>query len=237
MYTWCTIYRSTTPSRLYQDTPWQALYGLSNRIFSADTPAGPSSGHTLDLLLLGFVTKHSPGNYSAITSTHRVVWYFIVEVDVDVSKGQARPYPASRFPLLLHLWLPQWFSYSKQLRALLLDQVPVVAIEGTSPLIRPPPPVSKTADDLEVVFLASLQSTPARGPHYVFRQWMTHAEMMRRCSNRMTDGRLGCSHEMGMITQMLVSMMTWYQDEACKSRVGIMWADHVSGYVSRSCDW
>ena len=57
----------------------------------------------------------------------------MVEADIDVSKGQARPRPASRLPLSLYSWLPQWSSCSKQLKALPFDQAPVVAIEGTSP--------------------------------------------------------------------------------------------------------
>ena len=52
---------------------------------------------------LGFVTKHSPGNYSALTPTHQVVWCFMIEVDVDVSKGQAKPRLASRLLLPLYL--------------------------------------------------------------------------------------------------------------------------------------
>ena len=52
----------------------------------------------------------------------------MVEADVDVPKGQARPRPASRLPLPLHSWLPQWSSL-KRLRALPLDQAPVVAFE------------------------------------------------------------------------------------------------------------
>ena len=40
-----------------------------------------------------------------------------------------------------------------------------------------------------------------------------------------------------VMTQMLVSMMTWCQDEVYRSRIGIIWADHVSGHISRSYDW
>ena len=58
----------------------------------------------------------------------------MVEADVDVLKGQARPHPASCLPLPLHSWLPQWSS--KQLRALPLDQAPVVVFEAL-PLIKP----------------------------------------------------------------------------------------------------
>ena len=58
----------------------------------------------------------------------------MVEIDVDVPKGQARPRLASCFPLPLYSWLLQWFS--KQLRALLLDQAPAVAFEAL-PSIKP----------------------------------------------------------------------------------------------------
>ena len=123
------------------------------------------------------------------------------------------------------------------------------AIEGTSPWsssccsnwghflsIQPPLPDFKTGVDLEIVFLAGLQSTPAWGPHWVLRQSTTCVVMMKRCSNHITDERLGCSYDMGVMTQMLVSKMTWYQDEVCRLRVRILWADHISGHISKSCD-
>ena len=53
----------------------------------------------------------------------------MVEADIDVLKGQARLRPASRLPLPLHSWLPQWSSL-KRLKAFLLDQVSVVAFKA-----------------------------------------------------------------------------------------------------------
>ena len=105
---------------------------------------------------------------------------------------------------------PYHFTYSspsglKRLRALPLDQALVVAIEALPliklllqrsrhfPSIKLPPPVSRTGIDLEVVFLIGLQSTPARSPHQVLRQWTMRAVVMRRCNK--TDERLGCSHD------------------------------------------
>ena len=52
----------------------------------------------------------------------------------------------------------------------------------------------------------------------------------------MTNKRPGYSHDMGVMTRMIVSMMTWYWDKVRRSRVGIMWADHVSSHVLRSHD-
>ena len=153
----------------------------------------------------------------------------MVEADVDVPKCQARPHPASRLPLPLHSWLRQWSE----------------AIEGTSswsssccnnrghfPSIQQPPSDSRTSVDLEVVFFAGLQSTPAWGH-----------------TRSLDDGRckpwwwedvviIWLTKDSNVVMmQMLVSMMTWCQDKIRKSRVAIMWADHVSGHVPRSYDW
>ena len=95
---------------------------------------------------------------------------------------------------------------------------------------------SRTGIDLEVVFLvghpSTLLETHIRSPGL-----KTRAAMMRRYSS--VDERSGCGHE--MMTRMLVSMMTWCQDEVHRSRAEIMWVitcqDHVSGHVSRSCEW
>ena len=81
----------------------------------------------------------------------------MVEADVDVPKGQAKPRPASRLPLPLHSWLPQWSS--KRLRHFPFYQASAIAFEALR-LIKPPPPVSRTGIDLEVVFLVGLQSIP-----------------------------------------------------------------------------
>ena len=52
-------------------------------------PAGLSSGYALDLLPLGFIAQATClENYSAVTPTHRVVWW-IVEADVDVLESWA----------------------------------------------------------------------------------------------------------------------------------------------------
>ena len=71
----------------------------------------------------------------------------------------------------------------------------------------------------------------------VHNRMKTRAVMLRRYSSRMTNEGPRCSHDMRVMTRMMVSMMTWCQDEVRRSRVEIMWADHVSGHVSRSCDW
>ena len=52
-------------------------------------PDGPSSGYALDLFPLGFITQATClRNYSAVTFTHRVVWW-MVEADVDVLESRA----------------------------------------------------------------------------------------------------------------------------------------------------
>ena len=69
----------------------------------------------------------------------------MIEVDVDVPKGQARPHMASHLPLPLYSWLPQWFfCYSNQ---------------GHFPSVELPPPDSRTGIDLKVVFFVGLQRT------------------------------------------------------------------------------
>ena len=40
------------------------------------------------------------------------------------------------------------------------------------------------------------------------------------------------SHNIGVMMQMLVLIITWYQDKVCKSRVEIMWVDHIN----KSCE-
>ena len=150
----------------------------------------------------------------------------MVEADVDVPKGQARPRLASRLPLPLHSWLPQWSS--KRLRHFPFYQASAVAFEAL-PSIKPPPPVSRTGVDLEVVFLVGLQST-------LLEAHTRSLDDGRRVPWWWEDVWLTRDSDVVM-TQMLVSMMTWYQDEVCKSRIGIIWAEHVSDHLSRSCDW
>ena len=113
----------------------------------------------------------------------------MVEADVDVSKGQARPRPASRLLLPLHSWLPQWSS--KRLKHFPFYQAPVVAFEALLS-IKLPPPVSRTGVDLEVVFLAGLQNTLLEAHTRSLGSLKTRAAMMRRC---MIDEKLGCSHD------------------------------------------
>ena len=92
---------------------------------------------------------------------------------------------------------------------------------------------SRTGVDLEIVFLVGLQSTLLEAHTRSLGLLKTRAAMMKRCSN--VDERSGCDYE--LMTRILVLMMTWCQDEVRRSRVKIMWVDHMSGHVSRSCDW
>ena len=89
---------------------------------------------------------------------------------------------------------------------------------------------SRTGVDLEVVFSVGPQSTLLK-VHTRSLGSKTCAAMMKRCSS--VDERPRCGYE--VMTRILISMMTWCQDEVRLSRAEIMWVDHVSGHVSRSC--
>ena len=104
----------------------------------------------------------------------------------------------------------------------------VVAIEGTSP--HATTTGSRTGVDLEVVFLISLQSTLLEAYTRFLGLLKTRIAMIRRYSSM--DKRPGYGYEVMM--RMLVLMMTWYQDKVRRSRIEIMWVDHVSGHVLRS---
>ena len=85
-------------------------------------PAGPSSGYALDLLPLSFIPQATClGNYSAVTPTHRVVWW-MVEADVDVLESRACCVQLAVL-LTTHCGSHQWLS--------------LIAVEGT-PLTLPP---------------------------------------------------------------------------------------------------
>ena len=86
----------------------------------------------------------------------------MIEADVDVPKGQAKPRPANCHPLLLHLWLPLVVFFCSN-----WGNTPYATTTG-----------SKTGVDLEVVFLVGLQNTlleaymfehPAQDSQYVLR--------------------------------------------------------------------
>ena len=88
---------------------------------------------------------------------------------------------------------------------------------------------SRTGVDLEVVFLVGPPSTLLEA-HTRSLGWKTRDD---RCSS--VDERPGCGYE--VMTWMLVSMMTWCQDEVCRSRAEIMWVVTCRDHVSRSCEW
>ena len=91
---------------------------------------------------------------------------------------------------------------------------------------------SRTGVDLEVVFVVGLQSTLLKAHAKSLGSLKTCAAMMRKSSS--VDKRPGCGYE--VMTRMLVSMMTWCQDKVCRSRIEIMWVDHSSGHMLRSCN-
>ena len=165
----------------------------------------------------------------------------MVEADVDVSKDQARPRPASHLPLPLHSWLPQWSE----------------AIEGTSPWSSSCCSDRGTPLDQATVAFEALPLDQATTTGFQDWRWswssLPCGPPKHPCSRPtlgpLDDGRrvpwwwedvvivwLTRDSDVVMM-QILVSMMTWCQDEVHRSCVGIMWTGHVSGHVSRSCDW
>ena len=152
-----------------------------------------------------------------------------IEADVDVLESQA--YAASSQPSCSSLTLAFTSGFF------------FVIIEGT-PLKLPPLNLER-----EHWFEGSLPCRPQSALLKTRARFLdflkTHAAVMRRS---------GCSHDVEVVvTRMWVSMMVWYQGwmvmliwelmmmwyqyEVCKSRIEIIWVDHVSCHVPSSCDW
>ena len=107
----------------------------------------------------------------------------------------------------------------------------VAAIEGTFP--HTTNPGSRICVDLEVVFLVDLQSTLLEAYARSLSSLKMRTMMMKRCSS--VDERPRCGYE--VMIWILVSMITWCQNEVHRSRVEIMWVVTYRDHVSRSCEW